>query len=352
MLNVRKTIGTRLNQEMQRKGIPLHQLVSLSGQSSTVIESYLAGKREINFTELKAVCNVLVLDLMWLIGKNYETCHLHYRSSGPKDREIASKIENSFLLVKDYLPKVKRLPTTRIDYSQDDTNWLLAHVKSAVDKVRTQYSTVEEIIRAANIPVLPIRAGDSAFDAFLMASKNSAVICVNLDKPTVRIHFSLLHEVAHFLFDADRDVPVDVLPTGLYYDKIKDESKPEYIANKFAQFFLVPFEDAEKMAREFPRLAEIGDYIDSRRTGTDVLLNAIYDIQKLNGKNITYGAIKATIATATDGISWGGDVTLRSFLREQGSALRASIAANRDDFSDDIWKNIADAWDINDCSIF
>lgn len=344
-LNIRQKIAERLTKEMTRKGISKDQIISGSRLSPDIIDAYFAGGREIDFSELKKICGVLFLDVMWLIGGNYQTSHLQYRQSKSKDREIASKIENTFLIVKDSLPDVKRIAAPKIDCTQNDTAWLLSHVKKSVETVQMQFSTVEEIIAAANIPVLDIHAGEESFDAFFMTSGKKAVICVNLDKPTIRIHFSLLHEVAHFLFDTDKEVPVDVFASGLYYDTISPESMPEYIANKFAQFFLVPFDDALNFSKNWQNLTGIEDYINCKRTGTDVLVNAIHDVLRMGSTPPRYASVKDAVNAAAPG-QWGGDRTLREFLRECGTLLRKKLVASKGEYSDEVWNSIKEVWEI------
>lgn len=250
-------------------------------------------------------------------------------------------------MVTDYLPTPRRVPTVLLKDDQDDIAWLVGAVQRVVDPLLQHYQNVEALYRAAALPVLPVRAGNESFDAFLMRAEGKSLVCINLDKPTVRIHFSLLHEMAHYLFHAKADLPIDVLPATLWDETIRAEARPEYIANKFAQFFLVPFEDAERMALRWPRFDLPDDYLIQHRTSPQVVANAIYDLLRMkSGSKPRYAEVKAAVEAAAH--TYGGDDDLRVFLDQEGQTLRARLVAHRDEFSDEVWASVREAWDILD----
>ena len=346
-MELRTTIADRLQREMQRKGFTPERLAQVARIPQPVVESYLGGHRELQFSELRPLCDALMLRLMRLLSANFGNAQLQYRQTGGRDREQAAAIENTFLMVTDWLPTPCRLPTVRLDDNQDDISWLLGAVQRVVDPLLNQYKTVEALYRAAALPVLPVHAGNESFDAFLIRADGKSLVCINLDKPTVRIHFSLLHEMAHYLFHAKADLPIDVLPTTLYDETIHAEARPEYIANKFAQFFLVPFEDANKIALRWPRFDLPRGYLIQRRTSPQVLTNAIYDLLRIKpGPMPCYAEVKTAVEAAVN--EYGGDRDIRVFLEEEGQALRTRLATHRDEFADEIWASVRKAWDIPD----
>ena len=141
--------------------------------------------------------------------------------------------------------------------------------------------------------------------------------------------------MAHYLFHAKADLPIDVLPTTLYDETIRAEARPEYIANKFAQFFLVPFEEAENMALRWPRFDLPGDYLIQRRTSPQVLANAIYDLLTMKlGSKPRYAEVKAAVEAVAN--EYGGDSDLRVFLEQEGQALRARLVVHRNEFADQV----------------
>ncbi len=346
-MELRTVVAGRLQREMQRKGFTPERLAQAAHIPRPVVEGYLGGNRELQFSELRPLCDVLMLRLMRLLSTNFANAQLQYRQTGGRNRERAAAIENAFLAVTDWLPTPRRLPTVSLDADENDIAWLLAAVQRVVDPLLHQYQTVEALYHAAALPVLPIRAGNESFDAFLMRAEGKSLVCINIDKPTVRIHFSLLHEMAHYLFHAKTDLPIDVLPKLLYDNTVNAEVRPEYIANKFAQFFLVPFEDAKGMALRWPRFDLPRDYLIQHRTSPEVVANAIYDLLRIKpGPTPQYVEVKTTVeATANE---YGGDSNLRAFVEQEGQALRALLVAHRDEFADEVWASVREAWDIRD----
>ncbi len=114
---------------------------------------------------------------------------------------------------------------------------------------------------------------------------SKSAICVNSDKPPQRILFSLTHEICHLLFDRDKQLPVDVFLPSLHWKaEIDDEQLPEFFANKFAQFSLIPYEDALPIAQKYPQfdLVECQQAVDKGRTLKEVLTNVIFDVLSCN----------------------------------------------------------------------
>lgn len=98
--------------------------------------------------------------------------------------------------------------------------------------------------------------------------------------PPHRIQFSLAHEISHIIFDSDIDVSVDSFIPNFYWKKwITRNESPEYFAYKFAQFFLIPFEQIYPIANAWPNvnLALAQKLVENGITTKEVLANAIHD---------------------------------------------------------------------------
>jgi Zn-dependent peptidase ImmA (M78 family) len=344
-MNIRKVVADRISQEMRRKGISSDLLARDTHLPGDVIQAYLGGNRELKFSELQPICDVLVLQIMRLLSADFAVSKLQYRSASPHDKNTAGQIENAFLTALDFLPAPRKLAVSICD-KDNDPPMLIAEIQRTLSDLTAKYKTVESLYRQSNLPILPVNAGTDAFDAFLMRCGKKAVVCVNLNKPNVRIHFSLLHEMAHYLFHANIDVPIDILPRELYDNQnITDDVKPEYVANKFAQFFLVPFADAERFENRLNSLEGLDEYLSKQRTSPQVLANAIYDIRKLKQANSRYEQIVSTVTAATRTYR-DKDSSLKDFINEEGRKLRSHLIAKKDEFSAEIWESIKKAWEI------
>lgn len=349
MVNIRKIIADRLGRELSRKGLTADRVARDSEIPLPTVHDYLSGSKELVFAELRPICDVIGIDLMRLAAPREDKPQLIYRQTGPLDRQAASRIENAFLLVRDDLPTPAVAPV-RLDPRPDtDRNWLIANVNRVVEDLRNRYPTLESLIEGLQIPVLPITGADNGFDAFLLSCKPHYVICLNMSKPTVRIHFSALHEIAHYLFDANANIPLDQdiesSACDLYRDIIPLESVSEFRANKFAQIYSVPLSEAEQMSRNLNRSLDLSR-IDTSRVSADVVSNSVFDLARLHSGVISLNAIKSKVMQAVP--TWGGDTALRPFLVDQGQRLRARIASYRDEFSDEVWATVAQAWEILD----
>ncbi len=52
--------------------------------------------------------------------------------------------------------------------------------------------------------------------------------------------------------------------------------------------------------------------------------------------------------TAAAMAGYAGDDGLRTFLEQEGAALKALITGRRDEFADEVWASMRAAWDITD----
>ena len=344
---VRQKIADRLKKEISRKGFNLSMLSKDSLIPLETIESYLNGSREIKFDELRPVCESLSLRLMRLLAPEFVLPKLQFRGVRSQDRGVAAAIESTFLLVADLLPKPRKIPIPRFDDSCRDIQMLLAETSTLVEYLRKQFPTVETLYRAANLPILPIHAGQDCFDAFIMSTGGGhALVCVNIDKPPIRIHFSLLHEMAHFLLHLSNEIQVDRFSENLYSELIDDSCKPEYIANKFAQFYLIPFHEAEQKARNWKSIGDQTVFLSEHRTGPDVLASSIFDCLRLRDPKIRYVDVRDKVEKAVVPGYARETRAILDFIEDDRMIFMKQIYALRDKFSDDVWAEIVATWDV------
>jgi Zn-dependent peptidase ImmA (M78 family) len=347
-MNIRDELSVRLQSEIKRKGTNSERISYQTKQPIDVIDGYLTGNREIQFDELRPICESLRIALMWLLSPNYQQSHLIFRALEDQDLAKVSRIENAFLIIGSLLPKVKNFSVPRLDISQNDPAMLQAEINGALSNIRQTYPKVEDLYLATGLPILPVSAGENGFDAFIMTFGKSSVVCVNRDKPPARIHFSLLHEMAHFLWHKGQDVPVDmaIFESCGKQDIISESNIPEYIANKFAQQYIFSWKETESLAPIWKSIPNIADLLAERRTTPDVLAFAIYDYMKLSPRPVQFEQIRSALRDKA-GVGWGRDRTVLDFVEQRGRELKSALYQNREEFSDSVWAEIKAAWELS-----
>lgn len=345
-MDVKKRIATRLKAELVRKDLTPSTLGSEAGLAPGCVDGYLTATREISFDELNPLCATLGVRLMRLLGPSFDVPHLQYRSVSATDRRVASGVEDSFALLAEFLPKPKAIPDTPgISERDTDIQWLMTEVRASVEALRSKFPSAESLYQAAQLQVLPVSAGQDGFDAFLLTMSKRALVCVNRDKPPARIHFSLLHEMAHYLFHKDRDIPLDILADDYYAETIRPEVVPEYVANKFAQQYLIPFDLAESFVARKKLPADLVAFIGERRTTPQVFANAIYDCWRLRQNRPRYLDLLGEVKTAAPS-GWGSDRSIMLFVEAAGAETRKWAMEAQEHFSDEVWSGIATAWEL------
>ena len=344
--SLRRRIGERLSREIQRKAV---RKEDIEGVAPDVVDDYLAGRREISFDELRPICRALGLDLMLLLSPDYSPPRVIYRSVGRAFRSRLAEIETAMALAAEWLPKPKRPPVKRPPEDAADANELLCYACHAVEELKPSHSDIPALFEAHRLPVLAVKVDEEAFDACLLHVSDRFLVVVNQCKPPVRQAFSLLHEFAHFLFDADRDLPVDVdlFASDFYQDTVRPAVRHEYLANKFAQLWLVPWETAEKLARNLERPGDIASFCKllDHPVSPDVLAHAVCDVLRQRpGRAPAFTAIRDRLRELRDWFS--GTDSLDAFLQQQKRALTKTLAAHQDDFSPERWKQITRAWQL------
>jgi Zn-dependent peptidase ImmA (M78 family) len=343
MAGVRDHIAERLGYETKRKGLSADALAERAHLPEDVIHAYLGGKREIDFAELRPLCAALALAPMRLLAKRFDESRLAFRRVNASDLAAVGRIEEAFLLIKDHLPKPIQPRIQAPDITQEDPPYLIGTLVPAVNELRVGHPRVEHLLRWLEIPVLPVSAGPNAFDACLLSCSPRFAICINRDKPLSRIHFSLLHEIAHYLFDRQNEVPLDTDIFEFYSDRISRENRPEYIANKFAQNYLIPFEDAEEFARDQPPDQDICERLAHWRASVDVLAHAVYDQYLLKGRRSTLNAIKQDLAACTQACHFPDLADIRTLLDGESAAVADLLRRHADEYSDEVLSEIKGA---------
>jgi hypothetical protein len=189
------------------------------------------------------------------------------------------------------------------------------------------------------------------------------------------MNFSLAHEISHILFHKSIEVPVDnYIPGFLWKNWIPPNEIPEFFAYKFAEFFLIPYEVVYILVKNWPQFdyQHAQNLLESGYTTREVLANAMVDvlytlgagsftkndsdIQELESVNdnkyndIYYNTI---LLPYQKGISYQSVLksifNLKSrnnndnffrFLYDSSNSIRAIIANERPNFSEEIFNYI------------
>jgi len=320
----RHVLAGRLQKEMARKDLSPELVAEGAALAIEVVRGYLGGTRPIRFEELTPLCRAMAADAMWLISSVYRKPSLNYRNTSSESRRQGARVENAFLLIQRDLPAAVRPRCTAPRLDDGAANALLAETNAAVGCLRSNHPTVEDLYDAHHLPVLALHAGEDGFDAFLLNNGDRFLACINQDKPTARLEVSLLHEFAHFAFDVGVDIPMDeqpILPAEYYRDDIPKHARREYVATKFAQLWLVPYAEAERIAR--PNEPDAGHYVQERRVSPDVVANAIWDVRRAKGQRPSYTAIRERIAVNAG--TWSGRPGVRDWLLKRTAHLHAAL---------------------------
>lgn len=340
MTEIRSHVANRLRRESERRGFSVAQIASASGYSEETISAYLRGDKEIDFRETQAICTALAINPVRLFLRDYPETRIRFRGATTAARQAAATIEEAFLTVRHLLPRAVVPSVSRPDDGHEDIGWLIGTLVPCISEIRKQYPSAEGFFAACQIPVIPVRANDQ-FDAFLLSSGDRVAICVNRDKPSARVHFSLLHEMAHALYHRDTEIPIDVLENNLYLERISRDSIPEFIAYKFAQFFMLPFDEVRRLVARWPNLDvdQARQMVSSGRASLDVLTNALFDVLRLGSRPVLYAAVRDRVRVVL-GSSSQDLFSVTDYLDQQRSALRDMILAGKDDFSEEVFRRV------------
>lgn len=346
MEKVRAILAEKLRDEMERKGLDPSAIADGSNLSSDVIKAYLLGQRELHFAELRPICDALGTDLLWQLSAGHATSKLVYRKTGRGTLKRAAAVESAFSLIADFLCNAKRPDVDPVPDSDTAAIVLILQIEKSIQPLREHFTFVENLYEEHRLPVLGISAGDE-FDGFLAMLGKKAVVCANIERPNVRLEFTLLHEFAHFAFDAKRNIPVDtgINPSDYYQDEISPDIRHEYIANKFAQFFMVPLGVSQVWARARDPERQAAQYAQDRGVSAEVAANALRDAFLLGGKREPYAKWRDSIRAEMNDLN--GRSAVRDFVLHSTRSLHDALCLHRDRFGDSRWKELSDAWEVN-----
>lgn len=344
MTEIRSIVANRLRREADRRNLSSLEIAALAGQAEQVVDGYLSGNRVIDFRETGAICAALSINPVRLFQQDYPTTRTLFRGATRDAARAAARVEEAFLTIRDILPRAKIPQVQRPDDQHPDISMLIGTLVPSIQSVRQKTPSVEQFLDTYQVPIIPIHASQQ-FDAFLLTCESSLAICINIDQAPVRVHFSLLHEIAHILYHRDQDLPVDTFSPNLYLEKIAPEARPEFIAYKFAQFFMLPFDKIERLAQRWPAFdaGTACDLVQSGRASVDVLANALFDMLRLQRRQLSYPQVRDNIKAdmgACGAADMGG---LLAFLERRQADLRSRISEQREMFSDGVYRRITEA---------
>jgi hypothetical protein len=280
-IEIRHEIAERLSYELKKRSESKSLIAEKYNLDENILTAYLKAEREINIEEIRIICNQLNINPSRLLfDKEYPKVKISYRNSAHNVQNFASTIEDIFLLIRDSLPKVK-IPIWERELSQScSRSDIVIEASSYSNNIKKDFNLPINFLYHHSIPVLPLSRPDIDFDAFLLRESNKVLICINSSRPLQRINFSLAHEISHLLFDKFVDVPIDsLLPDFYWREKLNPNEISEFFAYKFAEFYLIPFESASRLAEKWPRIdiQFAQDLVNKGITTKDVLANAIFD---------------------------------------------------------------------------
>lgn len=352
-INVRQELGRRLSHELKRRGLGKYEIPDLPIPASEIRE-YIQGKHEIKLDQIEAICNAIGMNSLRLISSGYTRSKLTFRQAGndasqKAQQRFALEIEDAFMTALCCFPKTI-FPDLPLDYLPitKDPFELIIGLCAFLDKF--QFKTVEEILSATNIILLPVIPPDAVdFDAFLITTDTHAAICVNTLKPTVRIHFSLLHEMSHFLFDRASGSEIDAFAPNLYASEVDFKNQSEFIANKFAQFMLIDWQWAMRAANHWGNICgdELQEKLNQGRASPAVLVNAVFDFRR----NVVWGSYGAMDFKLYNEIqdyvinkkALSGDASfIQILLQTQKVNIQSALHSGQNQFSSDVFTHLAE----------
>ena len=351
-MEVRQEIGRRLQAEMDRKGLIVQDLVNLAKLPHDCISGYLHGQKGILFRELEPICSALNIPIMRLLThSNPSSARIAYRKTLQTDRKVVAMSENVFLWIEEFLPRFRSpsVPLPKID-GTTDAQMLIAEVKGFIDRLKSQNPSLEYWYETLGIALAGSRQEGKAFgarkpDGLCLSDNEHTLVLVNTtDCPDVRLQFTLLHELWHAICDRDRDVPADHLPREFYDETLSEDVRPEFCANKFAQFWTISFETAEGLARKMNRSSgltqqDVEEALQDTGGSPEVLANAVYDVLRYGGgRQKTFTAIRDEIRTLA--VKWSGNQSTRIFVASETRKLRETLQTQREVFGDHAWATI------------
>ncbi|MBN1141164.1 MAG: ImmA/IrrE family metallo-endopeptidase [Deltaproteobacteria bacterium] len=286
MNNVRKQIAARLKYEFGRRNLSVSNVAQESGVAEGVVSAYLEGKKEIDINELRKICAPFEINSTRLLfSRDYPKVKLSFRNTTKGVQNLAAVVEDIFLLLQQSIPAYRGPSFNRKLLGSQEKTDLISEAATLAKDIRRKFLSPQDFLKNYSIPVIAINPQGYNFDAFLVRNDQKIIICVNKSTAPQRIQFSLAHEISHIIFDGNIEVPIDTFVPNFYWKKwLTRNESPEFFAYKFAQFYLIPFEEIHSLAYSWPNLdLEIAQQlVENGGTTKEVLANAIYDYLLVN----------------------------------------------------------------------
>jgi len=279
-VDVRRMVGERLGMEMERQSLRPENVARETGLSLDVIEGYLKGLREIDFKELGPLCEALGQDVLWLVSPAWKPSKVHFRANFERRlRDEVLSAERALSLVADFLERPKRPTVSRLPDGDTDRAHLLMTLWERVAPLREAHPRVEDLYRAHRLPALP---RTMELDGFLVSLDRWALVFARRGTYSGRVEFTLLHEFAHYAFhpEPEPDRRIEIGARDFYLDPVPRRALQEWVANKFAQLYLVPMtvmDEWGKAGRE-RATTEAARYAVEHGVSADVAANALWTL--------------------------------------------------------------------------
>jgi hypothetical protein len=346
--DIEDILKSRLRGEIERRGRSRDELASSTRIPRDRITRTVYGRQEISLEDLELLCHALRVNSFWILDPDYKPCRTIFRNLSPEALSEAQDAENVFTTLSEYLPEPAQLDVPHLDTSDRHYSSLLRRIREAARKFRSSMSKCSvnpddplDIFSKLQLLVFPVRS--RAFEAFLMATGDTFALAVSDHYHQHRVRFSLFHELAHYLFHRDHVFPVenfdDTYRPKYYARQIPEQDVAEFVANKFAEFMIIPPGQVEHLwtlaSWDLNKLdvQAVQTVLRCRDTSVNVLAHCLYDALRVHGESVDYQRILNFLST---GISTPpAERWTNNFFGYQRNRLNRILQENRDDFSEE-----------------
>jgi len=245
------------------------------------------GKTNLDLNDLGNLTRTVGSKLSRLIGSKKPTASFQFQDKSEK-ADSNLNTANVFSLLKEYLPKAKPLDLSDISLETKEHGRLLNQILNASEQCKSSHGlTIEELIEKAEIPIIPFYADDEFQSCFFANPPNYALV-INARLPNTGTHFSLHLEIANYIFNNTINLSKDSKSKKQSKKSQIDAERAEFIATKFAEFFVFDLNKLEKVALSISSDFDetlANELIESAQVSPEVLKNAICDLLEIrNGK--------------------------------------------------------------------
>jgi hypothetical protein len=138
MGDLAKIVGDRLKHEIGRRGSNAVDISRLTGLDHAEVDRIVKGAVMADLKSLHRICNSLSLNIFRILSESYKPCQIHFRGLSTQARNFVSDIEDAFLLIADFLPKMRIPPAPRPDSTDRDYQYLIATIQQSIQWVKTR----------------------------------------------------------------------------------------------------------------------------------------------------------------------------------------------------------------------